>query len=510
MRADLILDPARLASVPVRTLLEAAAGGYLGLDHRWLHTLIDRREESIPELIRFAREDFRNWRIDIEQDVVDVLRYLKTPEAIPIYLDILRRNGYEAPDELVSALVDVGTAAIEPLLELLQEAEGKADANPDDVGYVLAATHVRDPRVLDALIRRLDSGSADAVWNLDIYNDPAALPALRAGQARLPEGDPLRNVFQISILSLQAVEKDTLDVPEEADEFDIWEIYPPEDSPPLDALTDEERLAFLDSGIAEWQIDIAHFYESDEQPPAITAHLLQLAKSDPNPKVRSECWQALEHLSNEPEMRRAMLAVLSSPDASNQEKSGVAIALALQADNPVVFAAIEQLYADPLSRAEALKAMGRTLDRRFSDLPPKHLDDPDENIRMEAIVACGFLGLSSEAPRLEAFFEQENFRAAALFAYAMSAQGEISRGRVPALFKKIEDLAGGLTDSEEHSVKMAIDHRLMLHGKDAFYFEQDEHGEEQEETVARAASKVGPNDPCPCGSGKKYKKCCGA
>ncbi|MBZ0273559.1 preprotein translocase subunit SecA [bacterium] len=27
-------------------------------------------------------------------------------------------------------------------------------------------------------------------------------------------------------------------------------------------------------------------------------------------------------------------------------------------------------------------------------------------------------------------------------------------------------------------------------------------------TVRRAAAKVGPNDPCPCGSGKKYKKCC--
>ncbi|MBR5793009.1 MAG: preprotein translocase subunit SecA, partial [Ruminiclostridium sp.] len=24
----------------------------------------------------------------------------------------------------------------------------------------------------------------------------------------------------------------------------------------------------------------------------------------------------------------------------------------------------------------------------------------------------------------------------------------------------------------------------------------------------RKAVKVGPNDPCPCGSGKKYKKCC--
>jgi uncharacterized protein len=25
----------------------------------------------------------------------------------------------------------------------------------------------------------------------------------------------------------------------------------------------------------------------------------------------------------------------------------------------------------------------------------------------------------------------------------------------------------------------------------------------------RSAPKVGRNDPCPCGSGKKYKKCCG-
>ena len=29
-------------------------------------------------------------------------------------------------------------------------------------------------------------------------------------------------------------------------------------------------------------------------------------------------------------------------------------------------------------------------------------------------------------------------------------------------------------------------------------------------TVVREAPKVGRNDPCTCGSGKKYKKCCGA
>ena len=29
-------------------------------------------------------------------------------------------------------------------------------------------------------------------------------------------------------------------------------------------------------------------------------------------------------------------------------------------------------------------------------------------------------------------------------------------------------------------------------------------------TVVRTEAKVGRNDPCPCGSGKKFKKCCGA
>jgi preprotein translocase subunit SecA len=35
-----------------------------------------------------------------------------------------------------------------------------------------------------------------------------------------------------------------------------------------------------------------------------------------------------------------------------------------------------------------------------------------------------------------------------------------------------------------------------------------DHGRRQG-TIRREAPKVGRNDPCPCGSGKKYKKCCG-
>ena len=30
----------------------------------------------------------------------------------------------------------------------------------------------------------------------------------------------------------------------------------------------------------------------------------------------------------------------------------------------------------------------------------------------------------------------------------------------------------------------------------------------KQQPVRNKDKKVGPNDPCPCGSGKKYKKCC--
>lgn len=56
----------------------------------------------------------------------------------------------------------------------------------------------------------------------------------------------------------------------------------------------------------------------------------------------------------------------------------------------------------------------------------------------------------------------------------------------------------------------------IQHGEHAFFAKDDDGrlyyagGEELRRTpIQREAPKVGRNDPCPCGSGKKYKKCCG-
>ena len=39
--------------------------------------------------------------------------------------------------------------------------------------------------------------------------------------------------------------------------------------------------------------------------------------------------------------------------------------------------------------------------------------------------------------------------------------------------------------------------------------ETDQNSSDTAKPVIRSAPKVGRNSPCPCGSGKKYKQCCG-
>jgi uncharacterized protein YecA (UPF0149 family) len=68
----------------------------------------------------------------------------------------------------------------------------------------------------------------------------------------------------------------------------------------------------------------------------------------------------------------------------------------------------------------------------------------------------------------------------------------------------------------------ALDERLRLNGLAPVFAEEEgdrsqsgtdaknaEPGVRMEDAPAAAAQKVGRNDPCPCGSGKKFKKCCG-
>jgi uncharacterized protein YecA (UPF0149 family) len=43
---------------------------------------------------------------------------------------------------------------------------------------------------------------------------------------------------------------------------------------------------------------------------------------------------------------------------------------------------------------------------------------------------------------------------------------------------------------------------------DSYHSEDKRPGKTEKQKPVQKQVKVGRNDPCPCGSGKKYKKCC--
>ena len=155
-------------------------------------------------------------------------------------------------------------------------------------------------------------------------------------------------------------------------------------------------------------------------------------------------------------------------------------------------------------------------DRRFEKSIRQALDDGELEVRKQAVTAVGILGMVGQLGRLEQVFDDEDLRDAALYAYALAAPSASTPAHLRKLFRRIEDLAGSFSDEESLIVSKALDDRLEANGYEPIFFnqeawEQDEHAEEPAAAAPAAAPvKAGRNDPCPCGSGKKFKKCCGA
>jgi SEC-C motif-containing protein len=60
-----------------------------------------------------------------------------------------------------------------------------------------------------------------------------------------------------------------------------------------------------------------------------------------------------------------------------------------------------------------------------------------------------------------------------------------------------------IKNESETPVQAEAESSEHVHGPDC------SHGHQTVQTYVRGGPKVGRNDPCSCGSGKKFKKCCG-
>lgn len=511
-----------MAGTGVEALLEDAAFGRIGVDRRLIRAIL-AAPDATESVLQFSRSPRERHRLELDPLLVDLFRHFSVADPasavhgvapLDFYLDAIRRSPEEITDELVQALFPFGEQAVAPLLSLYEEL---GEEQGSDVAFVLAGLRVRDPRVLSLLLDRLEYDAADGAFLLGLYGDAAARPALEKMLAEISGKDAeLRREIQHAI--------EQLDAPEpryEPERFDILAEYPEYEPPVFDLLTEPERLDLLQSEEPRTRAGAAHSFFNAELTPKARAALLQAAKSDAEMLVRAKAWEALADVTTDAAIRDAMIAILNDPERPIEERGGAAVGLYGVADRDDVRQGIETLYEmGGHPRAKALEAMWRSLWPDYAKYFPRHLDETDVRILREALRGAAYFRLTKEAGKIAGFFDREEpydkLREDALFAYALAMPGETTRGRVKGMLRKIDSIAH-LTPYEINLVEFALDERLRLSGLDPVFEAEEEHDHDHEHDhphhhepePAPALAKPGRNDPCPCGSGKKYKKCCG-
>lgn len=109
---------------------------------------------------------------------------------------------------------------------------------------------------------------------------------------------------------------------------------------------------------------------------------------------------------------------------------------------------------------------------------------------------------------------------------APELRGQFNRSAAEAMSNAIEwrgldirGVTGGDAESDTGTVEFAArfveDGEEKVHHELASFRREDGRwlyveGKMNPKGKPRQASKIGRNEPCPCGSGKKFKKCCGA
>lgn len=503
-----MLTPDQFAEAPVYNLLAEAAKGRIGIDQRWYAAILSRGQDAVADINRFGTEDHEDDPIDLDEDLLLLLHKLKSPAAVPYFVEYLRKHPEGVSDILIEALLPVRQAALEPLIQLYDEL---SEDDAGEVAFALASFRIRDDRVLKILLDRLEYDTGDGALCLGLYGDPAAKPALEEMLAEVDD-EHLRSDISDAVEQLGRGEDEEIQI----HDLDIEEMVPKKAFPEFEVLDEPDLLALLESGDPEYRFAAAAGFINQDKTAKTVSKLLEVAQNDTDVTVRAKSWEALgTEVGENEEVSRVLLKKLQDESAPKQERVGALAGLGQVSNQPPIREYAEQFYEDPATRAAAMSAMWNSLDKSFAKYFPKHLDDPDIDVRKQAISGVGYLGIHDAAERLQAFFSDDDLRANAIFAYALAIRGEVSPGRVRGLFRRIEQAVGALSEAETELVEVALDERLMLNGhKPVFRPQDDDEDVDVDEGEASpapvTAAKVGRNDPCPCGSGKKYKKCHGA
>jgi hypothetical protein len=458
---NLFPTPETFSQYSAYDLLRAASHGRVGLDQRLIRAILDRDRDALrPDLIRFAAIA-ADEPLDLRVDLVEILRRVKTVEAIPFYLSILKEYGDDYPDELIEAVIEMGEPIVEPLLNLYEEL-GEEQGGP--VAFLLAGLKIRDPRIYQLLVEEFEYDTGEGAFHLAIYGDLAAKPLLEKRIAEPGLDDELKFRLKQSLVEMDEAEAARAVVTEPED---IYELFDPKLGPDFDVLPLEDVAQLLASADPDYRAEALESLSPDDvDDPTVAPKVRSLAQSDPDPNVRGRAWEALSSLIPDDDSLLAELkTVLNDASLSPMERSGALVALSTATEGSEEMKdRAKELYEVVSERKHVLKAMWRSMDQSYASYMRFHLDDPDVEVCEQAIFGVGYLNIVSEAQRLEKYMQFEPLRVPALFNYALVVPGPKDRMGVKSILKKVDKVAQGLTSEETDVVKTALDRRLEMKG----------------------------------------------
>ena len=457
--------PSQYDVTPPYELLREAEMGRIGFDHRLIRSLLDRPTATSPALKRFASEYREKKVLDLETQIFDLFRALRTPDAIPFYFHLMQSGDDGIPDEIVEAFAELGAPAVDPLLERYRQL-GLEDGA--DLAFLLAALGVRDQRILDVLIETLDRDIYEGGISLGLYGDPAARPAVEAAMSRVTSPAE-RKALEDCLLQIDAPRTEATHEP-----YDIWEEYPETALPEFDLLSAEDCLTFLDVNDPAYRREAALSFSGDGYSAAVRRKLMEHARGDEDEAVRAACLNALGESLDDRNVVKLLLDTLNDTSKPLAERGGALVGLARESKRPEVDRFIREFYANPQSRDDALHAIVRSKDGRYKKQVLESLESDNLDFRSGAVAGVGALGLSEAAGQLRAMFEDEDLRPMALHVYAFVAPSRNTSKAIEQLYQDIEEMANGLTVEEGDLVGHALDSRLEKAGLPPVFFPDDE------------------------------------
>jgi curved DNA-binding protein CbpA len=311
-----------------------------------------------------------------------------------------------------------------------------------------------------------------------------------------------------------------------------------------------EQLCEQEPTSAQYAMNLANFYdhrgwrkkalveyqralELDKDNPEYWAVFVNYyAKAQELDEARAVCQQAMATVGEKADMQLYLCAYsLCEPEDLTSAEKYLLNILSLAEKNPsdeedlsmvvTVLLAIP-LTPDRIQLYPIIKKLAGMLPR-LDDEMRSNLEWSGRNFDIQSLEAKGFhdlfhdlfISLNNNFDDPEALNEKT-----AMECYLLS-EPETFRPQLIRLKKEypqLYDLHKAFFDEvmRTHNLEIML-HRRVKQLDKKNYRPVDTSGEEEDgwdsdpvEPVHRESPKIGRNDPCPCGSGKKYKKCCGA